>query len=188
MAFVFGMILSFGQGTKPVVKSADKDTLTINVISENPKVKQANDNLAIQLARSVDNQSVVTNELASSIRHVSAVMSEYIMSQQVNNMSPPVQSVVLQTFGFTSEKIKKSIKRQNAIKSFYLFIGTVYLAILFGFRTRSKIFSEFNMINWVFAIKEGLKGSLIFYGLYLLTTFIINPAYLDIVALSKLLL
>lgn len=180
--------MAFSQTSKPIPKVSEKDTLTINVISESPKIKMASDNLSSQLAKNVENQTVVSNELSASIRHVSDAILSYLQYSQTNPSSPPIQSVVLNAYGFTEERIGQVVKRQNRIRLLFYFFTSMYLFVLLAFAVNIKKANGFPGLLSVLILKETIRGIILFFALYMLTTLLVNPQYYDIVVLSKLLL
>lgn len=188
LIFIFSFVMAFSQTSKPIPKVSEKDTLTINVISESPKIKMASDNLSSQLAKNVENQTVVSNELSASIRHVSDAILSYLQYSQTNPSSPPIQSVVLNAYGFTEERIGQVVKRQNRIRLLFYFFTSMYLFVLLAFAVNIKKANGFPGLLSVLILKETIRGIILFFALYMLTTLLVNPQYYDIVVLSKLLL
>ena len=186
LAFAFSFTVLIGQSsTKTIPKVSERDTLTINVISENPKVKIANDNLSSQLARNVENQYIVNSELALSIRQISDLYGTYLKSAISTNISPPIPREVefLQTFGYDKDKVKQTMRRQWVIQS--LILIPIFLFLLYLFYPPNL---EYARVFWKYVARIVLISLLTYLILLYSITLIFNPAYMDIIKLSKLMI
>ena len=185
IAFIFSFTLITGQSSKQIPKVSERDTLTINVISENPKVKIANDNLNSQLARSVENQYIVNSELATSIRQISELYGSYLKSTIASNSSPPIPKEVefLQTFGYDKDKVKNTMRKQWVI---HTIIGIpVFLFLLYLFYSPNM---EYARVFWKYIARIIIMSILMYTILLYTLTLFFNPAYMDIIKLSKLMI
>ena len=180
MMFMISSTL-IGQSSKTIPKVSEKDTLTINVISENPKIKLANENLSVQLAKSVDNQTIVNTELATSISKIASTIENLISI----NSSPPTlkEFEYYKEFGYDSNKIRKAIRRFNSAK--YILIAILSFFFVYLMTPNGIEYSQH-------FIKGLVRRVLLLYAVYLAVlysiTFIFNPTYWDIIKLSKLII
>jgi hypothetical protein len=190
IGFLFLLTPILSQKADPVERnvSSIRDTIFLNIGVESPKVLKANDNVALRLAQSIENQSYIADNLAASIEHISESLRGYLD----NAFGPLIigQKEVLLEYGISTEQVKKSIKLQNIFK--LIFAGSFFIPIYLLLSSRRQTFLGTNIDGykswWSVFLKESLRWFVLIMFLYILTTLVFNSLYYDIIILSKLLL
>lgn len=179
---IFMMSFAFTFGQQSVKIDTKKDTLIVNFTAENKKQSIENNNLNVQLAKTVDSQIAVNNELTETIGLFNLTAESVLRIVEERNKTDGPN--FLSNFNYSHENILKILNRQKWLVFSTIIIVLFYVIGVVVDRSITRGNTANGLITKI--LFYGLYGVLLFYGSIKLLTIIFNGDYYIIKELMNL--